>query len=126
MFRYYTLADLCFVYLADVRSTSTSENSEFNDSRWHERGWTISKNVSYACVRTRTQNATNGAGDLPIRCGSRLPSARAPKDARDLRNSPVSVRDFVKRPGRAGRGESRGSPPPPGHDGRWGWGAVAH
>ncbi|KAM5538750.1 hypothetical protein V8D89_007472 [Ganoderma adspersum] len=36
MYRYYSLAKVCFAYLGDV-----SRLYEFDESRWHQRGWTL-------------------------------------------------------------------------------------
>ena len=47
MFRYYSLADACYVYLKDVPTSETafetdfSGSTPFRDSRWHRRGWTL-------------------------------------------------------------------------------------
>ncbi|PIL26915.1 hypothetical protein GSI_10053 [Ganoderma sinense ZZ0214-1] len=45
MFRYYSLANVCYAFLADVPTADmavlTSEKSAFRRSRWHKRGWTL-------------------------------------------------------------------------------------
>ena len=43
MFRYYTCAQVCYVYLADVPSSDKvwEKDSAFRRSRWHTRGWTL-------------------------------------------------------------------------------------
>ncbi|TBU54287.1 heterokaryon incompatibility protein-domain-containing protein [Dichomitus squalens] len=50
MFRYYTLADVCYVYLSDVmtRSLDVLEKSysDFRSSRWHRRGWTLQELIA--------------------------------------------------------------------------------
>ena len=39
MFRYYALADVCYVYLADVPPSDTREGLPW--SKWYTRGWTL-------------------------------------------------------------------------------------
>ncbi|PIL26927.1 hypothetical protein GSI_10065 [Ganoderma sinense ZZ0214-1] len=46
MFRYYSLAKVCYAFLADVPTGTdmialSSEDSAFRRSRWHKRGWTL-------------------------------------------------------------------------------------
>ena len=43
MFLYYSFSDVCYAYLSDVSSDCdlTSSYSEFTESRWHGRGWTL-------------------------------------------------------------------------------------
>ena len=43
MFNWYALAEVCYVYLEDVREDDNphDENSEFRRARWHTRGWTL-------------------------------------------------------------------------------------
>lgn len=46
MFRYYSLSAVCFVYLQDVYTPTLSNSlrdpvSQFQNSRWHRRGWTL-------------------------------------------------------------------------------------
>ena len=42
MFRYYALAEVCYVYLRDVPAVSESSwTSSFGRSAWHTRGWTL-------------------------------------------------------------------------------------
>ncbi|KAM5538736.1 hypothetical protein V8D89_007458 [Ganoderma adspersum] len=42
MYRYYSLAKVCFAYLADVSGDNGRiPGKEFRWSRWHERGWTL-------------------------------------------------------------------------------------
>ncbi|KAI0353254.1 HET-domain-containing protein [Trametes cingulata] len=55
MFLWYTLADVCFVYLEDVPSSpsdgpQTGEGSAFWESRWHTRGWTLQELIAPAYV----------------------------------------------------------------------------
>ena len=47
MFAYYSLAGICFAYLGDVSSTPILENdTEFRNSRWHKRGWTLQELIA--------------------------------------------------------------------------------
>ena len=50
MYRYYSLADVCYVYLGDVmtRSLDVLEKpySDFRSSRWHRRGWTLQELIA--------------------------------------------------------------------------------
>ena len=43
MYRYYALSDVCYVYLSDVPADCdmTDHGSEFSESQWHKRGWTL-------------------------------------------------------------------------------------
>ncbi|KAM0480286.1 hypothetical protein ACHAPX_004117 [Trichoderma viride] len=43
MFRWYSLATVCYVYLSDVQDGDNPSgfNSQFQKSRWFERGWTL-------------------------------------------------------------------------------------
>ena len=45
MFRYYSLASVCYAYLRDVPSTSLTRDAfhsgDFWSSAWHQRGWTL-------------------------------------------------------------------------------------
>ena len=48
MFRYYSLAEVCYAYLGDVSADGGDEvlqrmrfDSDFRRSRWHTRGWTL-------------------------------------------------------------------------------------
>ncbi|KAI0364778.1 hypothetical protein BV20DRAFT_1056937 [Pilatotrama ljubarskyi] len=54
MFLWYTLADVCFVYMEDVPSSPdgphTGEDSAFWRSRWHTRGWTLQELIAPAYV----------------------------------------------------------------------------
>ena len=45
MFRYYSLAQMCYVYLADVH-TLNDKASSFRSSRWHTRGWTLQELIA--------------------------------------------------------------------------------
>ncbi|KAI0692855.1 heterokaryon incompatibility protein-domain-containing protein [Cerioporus squamosus] len=44
MFRYYSLSQVCFVYMADV--TISRLPSSFYESRWHTRGWTLQELIA--------------------------------------------------------------------------------
>lgn len=49
MYEWYKLADVCYVYLADVSDNDidhTSEHSQFWSSRWHTRGWTLQELIA--------------------------------------------------------------------------------
>ena len=50
MFRYYSLAKVCFAYLYDVPHTQRSElraaDSRFRRSKWHTRGWTLQELIA--------------------------------------------------------------------------------
>lgn len=48
MFRYYTCAQVCYVYLKDVPQGDDvwDEDSSFRRSRWHTRGWTLQELIA--------------------------------------------------------------------------------
>ena len=48
MFRYYSMAQLCIVFLHDVPTgcDPKMEASEFRKSRWHKRGWTLQELIA--------------------------------------------------------------------------------
>ncbi|KAM5533026.1 hypothetical protein V8D89_013294 [Ganoderma adspersum] len=50
MFRYYSLAKVCFAYLYNVPHSQPSElraaNSQFRRSKWHTRGWTLQELIA--------------------------------------------------------------------------------
>lgn len=50
MFRWYQNAVICYVYLADVAATSVEEcvekDSQFRNSRWLKRGWTLQELIA--------------------------------------------------------------------------------
>ena len=48
MFLWYSLAEVCFAYLADVESDCelAAEDSAFRTSRWHLRGWTLQELIA--------------------------------------------------------------------------------
>ncbi|OJT09994.1 Vegetative incompatibility protein HET-E-1 [Trametes pubescens] len=48
MFELYRLADVCYVYLADVPDGDDPRgmNSQFQRSRWHTRGWTLQEFIA--------------------------------------------------------------------------------
>ncbi|TBU31558.1 heterokaryon incompatibility protein-domain-containing protein [Dichomitus squalens] len=52
MFRYYSLAKVCYAYLRDVPTsdaeTLRQEHSAFRTSRWHIRGWTLQELIAPA------------------------------------------------------------------------------
>lgn len=45
MYRYYALAQVCYVYLADVPARDP-ESAHFRSSRWHTRGWTLQELIA--------------------------------------------------------------------------------
>ncbi|EJF60426.1 HET-domain-containing protein [Dichomitus squalens LYAD-421 SS1] len=53
MFRWYSDAEECYAYLADVPGGSNlhAPNSAFRKSRWHTRGWTLQELIAPASVR---------------------------------------------------------------------------
>ena len=48
MYNYYTLADVCYAYLADVPGTPTDNGADmdFRRSSWHTRGWTLQELIA--------------------------------------------------------------------------------
>ncbi|EJF61649.1 hypothetical protein DICSQDRAFT_60183 [Dichomitus squalens LYAD-421 SS1] len=50
MYRYYSLADVCYAYLHDVPTSSVDvleqPESAFRKSRWHRRGWTLQELIA--------------------------------------------------------------------------------
>ncbi|TFK94470.1 HET-domain-containing protein [Polyporus arcularius HHB13444] len=55
MFRYYSIADVCYVYLRDVPTEGAfigdlTGSSPFRDSRWHRRGWTLQELLAPSVV----------------------------------------------------------------------------
>ncbi len=48
MFRWYSLAEVCFAYLEDVESDCVLDapGSTFRTSRWHSRGWTLQELIA--------------------------------------------------------------------------------
>ena len=54
MFRYYSLANVCYAFLADVPTADTAtlshEGSTFRASRWHKRGWTLQELLAPAVL----------------------------------------------------------------------------
>ncbi|EIW53611.1 uncharacterized protein TRAVEDRAFT_133239, partial [Trametes versicolor FP-101664 SS1] len=48
MFEWYRLADVCYVYLEDVHEGDNlmDDRSEFSQSRWHKRGWTLQELIA--------------------------------------------------------------------------------
>lgn len=60
MYDWYRLADVCYVYLADVPhgQDPTRENSRFRRSRWHTRGWTLQELIAPERVEFLTRTWT--------------------------------------------------------------------
>ncbi|KAI1791164.1 HET-domain-containing protein [Ganoderma leucocontextum] len=52
MFRWYSLAEVCFAYLADVESDCVLDapGSAFSTARWHSRGWTLQELIAPSFV----------------------------------------------------------------------------
>ena len=54
MFRHYSLANVCYAYLADVPTIDaavlTHETAVFRGSRWHKRGWTLQQLLAPAVL----------------------------------------------------------------------------
>ena len=48
MYRYYSLATICYAYMADVPSDGFSDDREgpFAKSKWHKRGWTLQELIA--------------------------------------------------------------------------------
>ncbi|TBU45283.1 hypothetical protein BD309DRAFT_918148 [Dichomitus squalens] len=50
MYRYYSLARICYAYLRDVSRNSRGElcadRSDFRESKWHSRGWTLQELIA--------------------------------------------------------------------------------
>ncbi|KAM5544048.1 hypothetical protein V8D89_002234 [Ganoderma adspersum] len=48
MYRYYSLADVCYAYLSDVPTNCDLDapDSAFRKSRWHQRGWTLQELIA--------------------------------------------------------------------------------
>ncbi|TBU24231.1 heterokaryon incompatibility protein-domain-containing protein [Dichomitus squalens] len=47
MHRYYSLAEVCYAYLADVTWGSSDEVARyFRESKWHKRGWTLQELIA--------------------------------------------------------------------------------
>ena len=44
MYRYYSLSEVCYAYLADVGDTI--DGVSFKSSRWHRRGWTLQELIA--------------------------------------------------------------------------------
>ena len=52
MFRWYSLAEVCFAHLADVPSDCDlhAQDSAFREARWHTRGWTLQELIAPSLV----------------------------------------------------------------------------
>ena len=52
MFRWYSLAEVCFAYLADVEGGCDlrAADSAFRTARWHSRGWTLQELIAPSVV----------------------------------------------------------------------------
>ncbi|KAI1791123.1 hypothetical protein LXA43DRAFT_841956, partial [Ganoderma leucocontextum] len=61
MFRYYSLAEVCYAYLADVPSGcfSDPDPKPFKRSKWHTRGWTLQELIAPACLFFLSQDWRN-------------------------------------------------------------------
>lgn len=95
MFRWYSRAEKCYVYLGDVPRALTEHDTEardweldFSKSRWFERGWTLQELLAPASVDFFTRH-----GD---KVGNKTTLERQIRDAtnipvRALRGSPFST-----------------------------------
>ncbi len=55
MYRYYSLADVCYAYMRDVPTAANlcelrRPESSFRNSRWHKRGWTLQELIASSFV----------------------------------------------------------------------------
>ncbi|KAL5316497.1 hypothetical protein ACEPPN_015545 [Leptodophora sp. 'Broadleaf-Isolate-01'] len=83
MFRYYKEATLCYAYLSDVSSSTIEaaldpETSEFEQSAWFTRGWTLqeliapkelrfyNKNWTYLGSKDRLKHAIRSITKIPV------------------------------------------------------------
>ena len=46
MYAWYSIADICYAYLADVSSSPATWKGEFRTSRWHRRTWTLQELIA--------------------------------------------------------------------------------
>ena len=53
MYKWYRLAKICFVHMADVHAVDP-ESDEFNHSRWFQRGWTLQELIAPMSVQFYT------------------------------------------------------------------------
>ncbi|EJF58106.1 hypothetical protein DICSQDRAFT_139748 [Dichomitus squalens LYAD-421 SS1] len=60
MYRYYSLADICFAYLFDVPTgpidVLEQPKSAFQESKWHRRGWTLQELIAPESVMLLSQS----------------------------------------------------------------------
>ncbi|PIL26640.1 hypothetical protein GSI_11265 [Ganoderma sinense ZZ0214-1] len=91
MYHYYSLADVCYVYLRDVPTDCDlpAPDSAFRKSRWHRRGWTLQELIAPPLVvlLSHTWEPLGSKADL-----ARLLEeiTRIPADILDLRDAPSS------------------------------------
>ncbi|KAI0193950.1 heterokaryon incompatibility protein-domain-containing protein [Xylaria flabelliformis] len=77
MFKWYEAATICYAYLSDVGDIVVAKHSDWRDSRWFTRGWTLQELVSpfeviiYDCVwkeigtKRRLTKELEGKTDIP-------------------------------------------------------------
>ncbi|RFU80416.1 vegetative incompatibility het-e-1 [Trichoderma arundinaceum] len=68
MFRWYSCAHVCYVYLSDVPDDDDARGSKFQTSRWFQRGWTLQEllapknlrffNAEWRCIGTKRSKCT--------------------------------------------------------------------
>ncbi|TBU28712.1 hypothetical protein BD311DRAFT_313844 [Dichomitus squalens] len=58
MYRYYSLANICYAYLPDVPPGPVSARSPFARSKWHTRGWTLQELIAPTFVLFLATNWT--------------------------------------------------------------------
>ena len=85
MFRYYSLAAVCYAYLADVPLTGppgqprSFDQAAFLNSRWHRRGWTLQELIAPSVVIffSSSWTALGSKADLAkeLERASKVPSA---------------------------------------------------
>ena len=58
MYQWYSLADICYAYLADVPPGDDhhAEDSRFRESRWFRRGWTLQELIAPVWVEFLSQD----------------------------------------------------------------------
>ncbi|KAI0692862.1 heterokaryon incompatibility protein-domain-containing protein [Cerioporus squamosus] len=71
MFRYYSLAQVCYAYLKDVPTlyafrSQTNQPSPFETSRWHARGWTLQELIAprFVVFLSKTWEPLGSKSDL--------------------------------------------------------------
>jgi hypothetical protein len=92
MFRYYSLADICYAYLEDV--TGPGDGS-YERSKWHTRGWTLQELIAprYLVFLTGSWGELGTKHDFAVRLQkiTNIPAPVLTFDA-DFRNTSVAQR----------------------------------